>query len=136
MRWRARLSCPHGFRFLPSDHQRKATYWGNAGKVTLTNANPMTYTDEIPQTVRDEEVVRIWRGAADRETFLHSMRAQGATKIESIRALRRVANMPLGEAKEVVHFSPTWADRRAADDRFHQAVITALKEQQAVKAVA
>lgn len=96
----------------------------------------MNYTNFIPQIVSDEETERLWSCAVDRESFLQALRAQGATKIESIRALRRSAKISLAEAKEAAHFSQTWADVRESDDRFHEVAIDALAEHAAEQNVA
>ncbi len=87
----------------------------------------MNFTTRIPQRVPDHEVDRLWASASDQETFLRLLREHGATKIECIRTLRNVAHIGLGEAKEIVHFSPTWADRRASDDAFHDAAEQAIE---------
>ena len=81
-----------------------------------------------PQGVPDDETTRLWAESENREAFLRRLRELGAEKIESIRSVRRLANISLGEAKEVVHFSRTWADRRAADDEFHESVIATCDE--------
>lgn len=88
----------------------------------------MTTLERNPQAVSDEETSQIWGHAADCEEFLSRLRERGAHKLESIRSLRMLGKMSLGEAKEAVHFSSAWADRRASDDEFHDLLIHACHE--------
>ncbi len=53
------------------------------------------------------------------EEVLSLLRRGGCSKIESIRLLREIAGLGLGEAKRRVHLSETWRDRRASDDELH-----------------
>jgi ribosomal protein L7/L12 len=48
------------------------------------------------------------------------MREQGLSKFYSIRELRQALDLPLREAKRVVHLSPVWADYRESDDELHR----------------
>jgi ribosomal protein L7/L12 len=59
----------------------------------------------------------------DPEPTIAHLRAEGFSKIDSIKELRNRLGIPLGDAKEFVHYSPTWADRRKSDDEFHKLVI-------------
>jgi ribosomal protein L7/L12 len=54
-----------------------------------------------------------------KEDLIAYLRAEGGDKIESIAVLREALNVNLGEAKRLVHCSPTWADVRQRDDEFH-----------------
>ncbi|QPF93286.1 hypothetical protein [Bradyrhizobium commune] len=67
-------------------------------------------------------------GAGDE--LIAYLRAEGCHKIESIAVLREVLNVNLGEAKRLVHCSPTWADVRQRDDKFHDQFSTILGEQE------
>jgi len=77
--------------------------------------------------VSESDTEQLWKNRGGEDEFLASMRALGAEKIESIRALRHHAGLSLEEAKKRVHFSQTWADTRAADDFFHDTVLQALE---------
>jgi hypothetical protein len=50
---------------------------------------------------------------------LAALRAKGAGMIESIYAVMKFRDCDLSEAKQIVHFSPAWADRREEHDKFH-----------------
>jgi hypothetical protein len=50
---------------------------------------------------------------------LAALRAKGASIIGCIYAVRKFRDCDLAEAKQMVHFSPAWADRREEHDKFH-----------------
>lgn len=50
---------------------------------------------------------------------LAALRAKGAGVIACIFAVKKFRDCDLAEAKEIVHFSPAWADRREEYDEFH-----------------
>ena len=54
------------------------------------------------------------------------MRELGLNKIECIKLLREHGGVSLGEAKDIVHLSPAWADRYRADEAFHDEAERAL----------
>jgi ribosomal protein L7/L12 len=56
------------------------------------------------------------------EDVLKFLREAGCHKIDSIKILRRVLNISLGEAKQMVHFSSVWSDVRERDDAFHSSL--------------
>lgn len=62
------------------------------------------------------DYVEILRGALQRgdsqDASLAILRQQGATIIESIKAVRKVNSVDLGEAKRIVACSPVWDDHR------------------------
>jgi ribosomal protein L7/L12 len=60
------------------------------------------------------------------EAAIGNLRAIGCSKIESIAVLIEAYGIGLAKAKELVHLSPTWADRKVADDKFHDDLIDAL----------
>lgn len=53
------------------------------------------------------------------DATLSVLRAEGFTKVESVRATAEVLGKPLDEAKALVHESRAWADRRRQDEAFH-----------------
>ena len=59
------------------------------------------------------------------DEVLESLRTEGFSKVGSIRATSEVLRIPLSEAKRRVHSSRTWADRRGADEEFHQSLTEA-----------
>ena len=62
----------------------------------------------------------------DTEAFLASLRAAGASKIHSIRALASARGLDLGDAKWAVHSSQAWADRKASDEAFEAMAFQAI----------
>jgi len=56
------------------------------------------------------------------EDILHFLRAEGCSKVTSIAILAKALEVGLGQAKEMVHTSRTWADVRERDDQFHASV--------------
>ena len=60
---------------------------------------------------------------ADLESLIRYLRESGCSKIDSIAVLAKGCGVGLGEAKERVHLSPTWDDRRKLDDQFHETIV-------------
>jgi hypothetical protein len=61
------------------------------------------------------------------ESISQYMASAKLEKILAIRLLAQAANIPLGEAKKVIHESPAWEFRRASDDEFHASVYRAAQ---------
>ncbi len=61
------------------------------------------------------------------ESFLGDLRSRGAWQIESIKAVRELAGISFGEAKEIVHYTQTWADTRKASESLHETAYEALE---------
>jgi hypothetical protein len=51
---------------------------------------------------------------------LAELRGSGYSIIDCIFAVHRVQHCEFIDAKKTVHFSPAWADMRAAHEKFHQ----------------
>jgi hypothetical protein len=62
----------------------------------------------------------MWDDGARWDEILETLRAEGFSKVESIRATVEILRLPLADAKRLVHESRARADRRDADDRFHE----------------
>jgi hypothetical protein len=60
------------------------------------------------------------------ETIIRYLRASGCSKIDSMAILRGACGIDLAKAKEIVHFSATWADRKALDEKFHEDIVATL----------
>lgn len=73
----------------------------------------------------DRSRAMIVAGNGTEEELIAYLRAEGCGKIDSIAVLREVLNIDLGEAKRLVHCSPTWADTQQRDDEFHDRLIEA-----------
>lgn len=60
------------------------------------------------------------------ETIIRYLRASDCSKIDSIAILKGASGIGLAKAKGIVHFSTTWADRKALDEKFHEDIVDAL----------
>jgi hypothetical protein len=58
------------------------------------------------------------RCPAELDAAIEFLRDEGYSKIQSIALIARKFDIGLGPAKEAVHFSAAWEDRRAQDDEF------------------
>jgi ribosomal protein L7/L12 len=67
-----------------------------------------------------ERATAMWHDGARWDEILETLRAEGFSKVESIRATVEILRLPLADAKRLVHESRAWADRRADDDRLHE----------------
>lgn len=56
------------------------------------------------------------------EEILRYYRSSGLSILESMQLITQLMQLSLPEAKQLVHFSETWADLRPAHDRFHRNV--------------
>lgn len=72
------------------------------------------------------ECRRRLKAGEDVESVIGYLRASGCSKIDSIAVLVAAHGIGLAEAKEIVHLSATWADRRVLDDEFHEDISRAL----------
>lgn len=59
------------------------------------------------------------------EEVLVTLRGEGGSKVDAIRATVEVLDLPLADAKVLVHDSEAWADRRTADEAFHDDLLDA-----------
>ncbi|MFJ1760468.1 hypothetical protein ACIOD2_09140 [Amycolatopsis sp. NPDC088138] len=69
------------------------------------------------------------------EDFLVALRAEGRSRVQSIRALREREGCSLAEAKEIVHTSRAWADLREDTDRFHASLERTLVRDAVLRAL-
>ena len=67
-----------------------------------------------------ERASAMWDDGARWDEILGTLRDEGYSKVECIRATVEILRLPLADAKRVVHDSRAWADRREDDDRFHE----------------
>jgi len=73
------------------------------------------------------EHARVMRSSGESlESVLAYLRAEGQSIIDSIKIVREVENIPLGEAKIVVDSSATWADFRDSNATLRQAAFESL----------
>ena len=63
----------------------------------------------------------------DIESLLKFLRSSGCSRIDSIAVIAKACNTGLAKAKELVHFSSAWNDRRTADEKFQENLIDAIQ---------
>jgi len=67
-----------------------------------------------------EEAQRLKDNGAGQEAILRFIRDKGGDKIDSIRIVQSVYGFSHAQAKQEVHDSEVWRDRKSADDAFHE----------------
>ncbi|SNT24109.1 hypothetical protein SAMN05421770_10627 [Granulicella rosea] len=89
--------------------------------MNIRPVKPMSpeLASEVEQILRD--------GVTD--SSLQAMRHLGLNKIDCIKALRDLKQIPVSEGKELVDLSPAWADRREFDEAFHTMVEKVAREE-------
>ena len=80
--------------------------------------------DEYP-IFRESQRLKEQQGTT--EEILALYRRSGLSILESMQLFRRLMNVPLSEAKQVVHSSKTWSDVRAQHESFQAAAEDAAK---------
>ena len=71
----------------------------------------------------------LWSDGHRWDEVLQTLRAEGYSKTEAIRASVEVLRLPLADAKRLVHGSVVWRDVRAADEPWHNALMGELEPQ-------
>ena len=88
------------------------------------------HTYKLRLSMTREELIaecrRRLEAGEDVETIIRHLRASDCSKIDSIAILKRACGIGLAKAKEIVHLSTTWADRKALDEKFHEDIVDAL----------
>ena len=72
------------------------------------------------------ECRRRLKAGEDVGSIIGYLRASDCSKIDSIAILKGASGIGLAKAKEIVHLSTTWADRKALDEKFHEDIVDAL----------
>ncbi len=81
----------------------------------------MVKTDAI------ERATALWTDGSRWYAVMQTLRDEGYSKTDCIRASVEVFRLPLADAKRLVHESDVWRDRRAADEEWHDALIAELR---------
>ncbi|MGH9189428.1 MAG: hypothetical protein ACRD0Q_05285 [Acidimicrobiales bacterium] len=68
----------------------------------------------------------LWDDGARWDTILATLRAEGFTKVDCIKATVELLRLPLDDAKRVVHDSQTWADVRARDGEWQDRLLAEI----------
>jgi len=71
---------------------------------------------------------KVGQGASGADIVLYLHR-QGATIVESMKVLKEVYKLPLGEAKALVTAHPVWADEIKSADILHEELENALRQE-------
>ena len=89
-----------------------------------------------PQQV--ESMASLLRTGMTYDEVIRQMRALGWNKIDCIKTLRDHAGIRLGEAKDIVHLSPAWADTYEADEALHDTLerVATLSDEEAAALIA
>jgi hypothetical protein len=80
---------------------------------------PLDYSKQLRRKLADGKVL---------DDALAELRAEGVSIFECIIAVEKIRKCGLAEAKQIVHFSPAWADMRAGHEKFHQELEEIAKE--------
>jgi hypothetical protein len=65
-------------------------------------------------------------GCSD-EDLLQFLRGERASMMDSVLLIRRINNIPLREAQEIVHQSATWSDEKERHDRLQEVLLDSLQ---------
>jgi len=79
-----------------------------------------------PETLKDGK--RLLQGGADRELLLVFFRDRGFDKIDSIRAIQRLLDIKLADAKNLVDLSQAWSDRYDSDVELREVARKAIRQ--------
>ena len=61
------------------------------------------------------------------EKMLASLKAEGASIVDSLKVVRAVEGVELGKAKEIIDKSETWADLREVNDHLRSVAAQSLQ---------
>jgi hypothetical protein len=78
------------------------------------------------RTDATDRATAMWSEGSRWDAVLQTLRTEGYSKNDCIRASVEVLRLPLADAKRLVHESDAWRDLRDADDEWHNALIGEL----------
>ena len=81
----------------------------------------------------DSRAALIWGETHDVDAVLQYLRGQGYSKFDSIKALRELLGLSLGDAKRIVSLSPVWRDSLEESRRLHDSLISLLQAEAEVE---
>ena len=76
-----------------------------------------------------KDLEHLLAGSTSLDAALSAIREKGASKIESINAVRDIRQCSLSDAKKIVHFSPSWADVRESHEELHRELGKAFEDE-------
>lgn len=80
------------------------------------------------ESVMEECRKRVGHGASRGDLILY-LRDEGITIVESMKVLKEIYKLSLGEAKELVTAHPAWTDEVRSADILHEELEKALQKQ-------
>lgn len=92
----------------------------------MANTDSMVGDSETDHALEESRLI-LERGG-DLEAALSFMRSRGLSIIQCIKVVRKLLDVDLREAKDLVHFSQAFAVQRPAYDVFHRELDEALAE--------
>jgi len=57
------------------------------------------------------------------EDLMYELRKQNCSKVNTMRIMVELKGLSLSQAKELVHSSNTWNDKKASDEKFQDQII-------------
>ena len=97
-----------------------------AGRFEPHLAGPTPAEEEKYQRVLAEARQRAADGE-DLDATIAFMRQEGLWIIPCVKAVRALRDVTLGEAKDLVHLSPAFADQLEAHEAFHDVAVRSLE---------
>lgn len=108
----------------------RLTWWATGESTCTPDSGP----HDTGRVLADEEYERVLSearqraaGGEDLDATIAFMRREGFWIIPCIKAVRTLRGVSLGEAKDLVHLSPAFADQREAHDAFHDVAEQSLE---------
>lgn len=74
-----------------------------------------------------ERATALWNEGSRWDAVMQTLRGEGYSKTDCIRASVEVLRLPLADAKRLVHESDVWRDLRDADEQWHDTLIAELR---------
>jgi ribosomal protein L7/L12 len=68
----------------------------------------------------------LWQKSQSHEQLLHLLRQHGISKLDSIKVVREICAVSLGEAKKIVTYSAEWRDTLESTATLHDELASVL----------
>lgn len=75
------------------------------------------------------QACEIWSRSPDYELVFHFLSSNGVSKFDSIKVVRQICGVSLGEAKRIVMLSAEWRDTLEATAELHDALFSAVQDE-------
>jgi hypothetical protein len=79
------------------------------------------------KTDATDRAMSLWSAGKRWDDVLETLRDEGYTKIDAVRASVEILRLPLADAKPLVHGSRVWRDVRAADEHLHDKLVATIR---------